>query len=277
MRLGIEAELDYSFPAPASVLLALEVAQSDGQALVSDCLTVDGSPPLRPIPGECGIGQRTWAFAGGRLAARYSAIVDILRPVPDWPRLATMSPADVPGEVVQFLWPSRYCQSDRLSPFVGQSFGGLAGGAKVAAMAAWIAEKLDYAPGSSDASTTAVDSFVARQGVCRDYAHLMVSFARAADVPARMVSGYALGVDPPDFHAVAEVWLAPEGAGAGAGGWHLIDATGMTAADRFARIAVGRDATDISFMTTFGTASLNAQNVRVESIGGQEQRPPRFR
>lgn len=259
MRLGIEADLDYAFASPTAVLLALEVAQSDGQTLVTDCLTVVGSPPLRPIPGECGIGQRTWAFADGRFAARYTATVDIARPVPDWPRLQAVPPQDVPGDVVPFLWPSRYCQSDRLCPFVGRTFGTSGGGAKISAMADWIADKLDYVPGSSDATTTAVDSFVARQGVCRDYAHLMVSFARAADIPARMVSGYALGVDPPDFHAVAELWLAD----GGVGGWHLIDATAMTAADSFARIAVGRDATDISFMTSFGTAALNLQKVRV--------------
>lgn len=274
MRLRIEAELDYRFARPTAVLLALEVASQDDQTIVADELVVDGSGPLRPIPGECGVGRRTWASAevsadaDARFHARYAATVDIDRAAPDWSRLRSVAPCDVPGEAVQFLWPSRYCQSDRLCSFVGRTFGGLAGGnltggAKVEAMAAWIADRIDYAPGSSDVNTTALDSFVSRRGVCRDYAHLMVAFARAADIPARIVAAYGLGVDPPDFHAVAEVWLADDD---DAGGWHLVDATGMTRADGIARIAVGRDATDISFMTSFGAAVLVAQKVRVRSV-----------
>ena len=264
MRLEIEAELDYGFAAPTAVLLALEVAPGGGQRLIEDRLAIDGSGPLRPVPGECGVGRRTWASAGGHFVARYTASVEIERASPAWNRLHAVPPAQLPGETVQFLWPSRYCQSDRLCPFVRRTFGDLAGGARVEAMAGWIRDKVDYVPGSSDATTTAVDSFVKRQGVCRDYAHLMVSFARAADIPARSVAAYGLGVDPPDFHAVAEVWLAGEG---GEGAWHLVDATGMSDATRLARICVGRDATDISFMTSFGAARMNGQKVRVTAAG----------
>lgn len=261
MRLRIEAELDYRFAAPTPVLLAIEIAPQDDQRLVVDRLTVDGAGPLSPVTGECGVGRRTWTVANGRLLARYTAEVDVDRPDPDWTSLRSVAPHEVPPEFVQFLWPSRYCQSDRLCAFVGRKFKPLRGGPAVAAMAAWIEAELAYVRGSSDATTTAVDSFVRRQGVCRDYAHLMVSFARAADVPARTVACYASGVSPPDFHAVAEVWLT-DGTEAG---WHLIDATGMARASEIARIAVGRDATDISFMTSFGTARLNAQKVSVQT------------
>lgn len=261
MRLTIEAELDYRFARPTDVLLALEIAPGDDQTLIADRLTVDGSGPLKPVSGEGGIGRRTWATASGRFVARYTATVDVLRPVPDLARLSAVPVRDVPPDAVQYLWPSRYCQSDRLCAFVARTFGRLEGGAKIAAMAEWIARKIDYVRGSSDASTTALDSFVRRQGICRDFAHLMLSFARAADIPARMVAGYGLGVDPPDFHALAEVWLTDGEAGA----WYMVDATGMTRADGVARIAVGRDATDISFMTSFGTATLVSQKVLVES------------
>ena len=107
--------------------------------------------------------------------------------------------------------------------------------------------EMDYVPGSSDTETTAADAFVSRQGVCRDYAHLLASFARAAGIPARLVSAYAWRLEPPDFHAVVEVWLD--------GGWHLVDPTGLAPIEGMARIAVGRDATDIAFMTIFGEAA----------------------
>ena len=84
---------------------------------------------------------------------------------------------------------------------------------------------------------------------------LLIAFARAADVPARMVSAYGLGIDPPDFHAVVEVYLD--------GRWHLIDPPRLAPEENLVRIAVGRDATDISFMTIFGTANMISQSVRV--------------
>ena len=126
-------------------------------------------------------------------------------------------------------------------------------------MADWIGREMAYVPGSTSGETTAADAFVARQGVCRDYAHLMATFARAAGIPARLVSGYALGLKPPDFHAVVEVWLD--------GGWHLVDATCLAPTANVARICVGRDATDIAFMTIFGTAELIEQSVTVTRIG----------
>jgi transglutaminase-like putative cysteine protease len=156
---------------------------------------------------------------------------------------------------VPYLWPSRYCESDRFEAFVDKSFGTIEGGAKLVAMADWIKREMDYAAGSSDATTTAVDAFVSRRGVCRDFAHLMASFARAAGVPARLVSGYAWGLKPPDFHAVVEVWLG--------GAWHLVDATCLAPTEGLARIAVGRDATDIAFMTIFGTGEMRSQSVTV--------------
>ena len=94
-----------------------------------------------------------------------------------------------------------------------------------------------------------------RSGVCRDYAHLLVALARAGDIPARCVAAYAPGVDPPDFHAVAELWLDGE--------WRLVDPTGMANCQDLVRVCVGRDATDIAFMTIFGSASLIEQRVAV--------------
>jgi transglutaminase-like putative cysteine protease len=125
-------------------------------------------------------------------------------------------------------------------------------------MADWIHDHLDYVPGSSDGRTSAVDTFVSGQGVCRDFAHLMASFARAAGIPARLVSAYAWQLDPPDFHAVVELWLD--------GAWRLIDATRLAPMEGLVRIAVGRDATDIAFMTVFGGCTMNEQRVTVERL-----------
>lgn len=258
MRLKIDVALDYRFPEPADVLLAVEVAQLPDQLLLSDLLTVGGAGPLRPIRGEDGIGRRTWFRAEGTLQARYEAEVEVERPAPDISRLPIAALRDLPAEVVPYLWPSRYCEADRFDAFVERRFGALEGGARILAMAEWIRAEIDYVRGSSNSATTAADAFVARQGVCRDHAHLMATFARAAGVPARLVSAYAHKLEPPDFHALVEVWLGDA--------WQLVDATGLAPLEGAVRICVGRDATDIAFMSIFGTAELVEQSVAVQRL-----------
>jgi transglutaminase-like putative cysteine protease len=258
MRLSIEVELDYAFEQPTDVLLTVEVAQLPDQRLVEDQLTIDGVGPLRPIAGEDGIGRRTWMRAEGSFHAGYRAVVDVERTATDLTGLAAAPQRELPAEVIPYLWPSRYCEADRFEGFVERAFAGLEAGTMVAAMADWIHDRLDYRPGSSDTTTTAADTFVSRCGVCRDYAHLLVAFARAAGVPARLVSAYGWQVDPPDFHALVEVWLSEA--------WHLVDPSRLAPLEGVVRICVGRDATDIAFMTSFGAAEFNAQSVSVERL-----------
>ena len=125
-------------------------------------------------------------------------------------------------------------------------------------MAYWIKQNLTYDIFGSDGHTTALDTHATLRGVCRDYAHLLIAFARSSAIPARMVSVYGPEVNPSDFHAVAEVWLD--------GAWHLIDPTGMATADRMIRIGVGRDAADVAFLTAFGILTLNDQAVSVTQL-----------
>lgn len=259
MRLRIDANLDYRFPQAADVLLALEVAQMPDQQLVSDKLLVGTATPLVPVGGHQGIGRRIWTRGEGPFTVRYEATVDVLREVTDLSGVRALPLADLPGRVVHYLWPSRYCFPDRFKDFAAEKFGSFEGGARILAMAEWTRANLAYVPGCSDERTNALDTFEQKQGICRDFAHVLISFARALDIPARMVSAYAWKLAPPDFHAVVEVYLD--------GGWYLVDPTGLAPVEGLVRIAVGRDATDISFMTIFGTANLNSQSVAVQRIG----------
>ncbi|MDR6789329.1 transglutaminase-like putative cysteine protease [Sphingomonas sp. BE138] len=263
MRLSIESVLDYGFPLPADVLLQIEVAATPDQFLEAQSLVIESDHPIRAVAGEEGIGQRCWARGEGRLVARYTATVTIDRAVVRLDELPATPAARLPAATIPYLLPSRYCEADRFDHFVRRTFGGLSGGALAVALADWVRTNLEYAPAPLGGG--ALHTFAERRGVCRDYAHLLVALARAAGIPARCVSVYAPGVDPPDFHAVAEVWLD--------GAWHLLDATGMARADEMARVGVGRDATDIAFMTIFGAATLWEQRVAVRRL--EQERPPR--
>jgi transglutaminase-like putative cysteine protease len=157
----------------------------------SQSLVIHSDNPIRAVPGDGGIGQRCWARGEGRLVAEYRAVVSIDRPRVRLDGYGATPVRDLPGPVVSYLLPSRYCESDRLENFVGQTFPGLSGGAMAAALANWVRENIAYEMGASDARTGAMETFAERRGVCRDFAHLLVAMARAAEIPARCVSAYS--------------------------------------------------------------------------------------
>ena len=255
MKLSIHSRLDYSFAAPTDVLLQLEAAIIPEQTVEDAFIDLSATDHFARVQGHDAIGDRLWLRVADRLVVDYRANVTVNRLLPALATLAAVPPHRLPGETVEYLMPSRFCQSDQFQTFVDAEFAGLEGGARVDAIRAWVEDKFEYVPGTSMAETTARDTFVKRQGVCRDYAHVVVTLVRACGIPARVASVYALGVEPQDFHAVAEVFLG--------GGWHLVDATGMAQAGAMAKIGVGRDAADVAFLTAYGTATMNAQIVEV--------------
>ncbi|WP_323958714.1 transglutaminase [Arthrobacter sp. JZ12] len=158
------------------------------------------------------------------------------------------------GDLIRYVRPSRYCDSDRLLPTSYSLFGSLRGSELLAAVREWVNSNLSYVSGSSRHTDGASDTLMARRGVCRDYAHLAISLLRAKDVPARLASAYAPGLNPMDFHAVVEAWVD--------GAWHVIDATGLAPRSTLLRIATGRDTADTAFLSTVG-GSLSLQTLKV--------------
>ena len=258
MPISIEAELEYDFARPTDALLQLEAAAIPEQAVLSARIDANPTMHFARVPGHDGIGERIWLRTEGRLQVAYSASVAIDRLTADCATLPATPPHMLPGETVEYLFPSRYCPSDAFETLVDREFAGLEGGARVMAIRDWIRENLEYRPGSSDASTTALESYVRRQGVCRDFAHVMIALTRASAIPARFVSVYAIGVEPQDFHAVPEVFLD--------GAWYLFDPTGMAEPQVMAKIGVGRDAADVSFLTSYGEARMARQSIKVTEL-----------
>jgi transglutaminase-like putative cysteine protease len=261
MPIDVSARFAFSLERPSDVLLQFEAAAiPEQQILASEC-TLPAAEYVARVPAQDAIGERIWLRLTGPCEVRYEASVAVNRLVPDLARLDRLAPHELPGEAVQYLLDSRYCPADRFQWFVEAEFAGLAGGARVLAMRDWIAANFRYTPGASTTATTALDSFVERRGICRDYAHVLVTLARASAIPARYCSTYSPGVDPPDFHAVAEVFLADPTI-PGGGAWYIVDATGMADPAETVKIGVGRDAADVSFVTVFGEVRFGSSQVR---------------
>ncbi|WP_308915447.1 transglutaminase domain-containing protein [Jannaschia sp. LMIT008] len=251
----IEARLAYDLSGTVDCLMQIEAAHVAGQTIMEESLRTTPVEGFDRIAGDVALGTRAWFAAEGRLEVSYDAVVEVTRPKVDLSALRARRARTLNAEATPFLMASRYCHSDDFVPFVTSRFGDKGGGPLVQAIRDWVHAEMDYVPGASDARTTATDTFVSRQGVCRDYAHVVIAMCRAGGIPARTVSVYAPHVDPPDFHAVAEVYLD--------GAWHIVDATGMAGPDEVAIVGVGRDAADTSFLTMMGAGTLVEQSVKV--------------
>jgi transglutaminase-like putative cysteine protease len=170
-------------------------------------------------------------------------------------------PEPTQAERVIFLRPSRYAESDRLAAVARSEFAGIGAGPELlAAVSSWVGTQLSYVPGSSRPTDGAVQTLLQREGVCRDYAHLVIALLRALDVPARLAAVYAPGLAPMDFHAVAEALLD--------GQWRAVDATLLAPRASLVRIATGRDAADTAFLSAYcGAAQLIETQVTAVTDG----------
>lgn len=160
-------------------------------------------------------------------------------------------------DAITYLRPSRYCESDALATLAAGEFPEATGLELLDQVSSWVGTRLAYVSGSSSPTDGAVATQLARQGVCRDYAHLVAGLLRARDVPARVVAVYAPGLLPMDFHAVAEALID--------GRWWVVDATALAPRQTMLRIATGRDAADIAFLTTSG-ADVELLTMQVTAI-----------
>lgn len=195
----------------------------------------------------------------GKLNISYQATVSRQHRNVDNPeKIKEVLPSDIPLDIIHYLYPSRYCQSDRLMKLAQDEFGSCQPGyVKVQAICDWIYNKVTYISGSTDSSTSAYDTVTERAGVCRDFAHLGIALCRALNIPARFVSAYAWQLQPPDFHACFEAYLEHK--------WYLFDATRLAPTEGIVRIGTGRDAADVAFATVFGSITLQEMQVYIDN------------
>jgi transglutaminase-like putative cysteine protease len=251
MDFSFGCRLAYRLDAPTPFVFNLEAACEGGQTIREERLALPSDLPVeRWTMPESGNRYLRVVAGPGEFRVEYRGAATLSPRLEDPDVIGEVPPGELPFEVYPHLYPSRYCQADRLEGFARKEFGELPRGyRRVEAICDWIHGHVDYESGASDASTSAVDTVAQRAGVCRDFAHLAIALCRASGIPARYVSAYAWRLDPPDFHAVVEAWLqGPEGRG----GWYLFDPTRLSAPEGIVRIGVGRDAAEVAFSSPFG-------------------------
>jgi transglutaminase-like putative cysteine protease len=260
MLLSVKATATYELSAETFLLVMVEPHAEAPDHQVKDARFVT-SPTTHSVSAKDFQGniQRRIVAPAGLFRYEYTATIEA-DPNETVPPEAVENPAkDLSPEALVYTLPSRYCQSDLLARMARDEFGKIpSGGARVRAIYEWVRSHVEYSYGTTDSKTSAFDTATERVGVCRDFAHLVIAFCRGLDIPARYASGYALGLEPQDFHGFAQVYLG--------GAWHNVDATSEALRPALVPIAVGRDAADVAMTTIWGISTVLEQTVQVKEV-----------
>jgi transglutaminase-like putative cysteine protease len=270
IRIQLQVSLRYLIDAfGGDFIFNIHAAQTPSQSLVGEMLSLSQDVPTKmhtdPVTGNRYLRLRALP---GELNLSYSVSVDLTHHRQDPFTIPEVPVHLLPPEVIAYLYPSRYCQSDRLGRLAIKAFGQLPKGyARVMAIREWVERRVTFLPNSSNSNTSAADTLIDEAGVCRDFAHLMIALCRAVSIPARFAVGTDYGCDPamgpPDFHAYVEVYLGNR--------WYIFDPTGTSVPMGFVRFGTGRDAADAAFATIFGGVTSQAPLIRQFAIEDASQ------
>ncbi len=251
IRIELHVELSYQVDNyGADFVFNIHAAHTPSQIISAESLVLS-QPIAAPVHTDPVTGNRYMRLHAmpGELKLSYMATVDLHHHSADPTQLAEVPVRDLPPGVMGYIYPSRYCQSDRLVKLAINEFGQLwQGHGRVQAIQDWVRRRVTFTSNTSNSNTSAVDTLIEQVGVCRDFAHLMIALCRAVNIPARFTTGTDYGADPalgpPDFHAYVEAYIG--------GRWYIFDPSGTAIPMAFVRFGTGRDAADVAFATIFG-------------------------
>ena len=255
VRVG--CSLAYEVAGTASLLVNLQPRPDRNHAVIFEALTLGNNLPAQAFTDTHG--NRVWRvkLAPGRNYLRHDAVVAVssLPDNQDLPLVSPVPPDELPADLLRYTFPSRYCDSDKLTNFAWEKFGQVEHGLpRVTAISHWLHHNIEYRYSSGRPDLSAWDVLQRGYGVCRDFAHLAVALNRTFNLPARYVTGHMPDIGYPDpndhmdFHAYAEVYVG--------GHWFTTDARFHVPRIGRIKISCGQDAVDGAFSTIFGAASM---------------------
>ena len=267
MQLRVGYELGYQLPQPTPMILNLNVHYSRASDLVRpDNMMTYPSVPMSAYRDGFGNWCTRLVAPQGHFRVTADAVVnDNHAPDPVVPSAQQHLVQQLPEESLLFLLGSRYCETDRMSEIAWGLFSGTpAGWARVQAICDFVNKHIEFGYEYARATKTAWEVFNEKKGVCRDYAHLAVTFCRCLNIPARYCTGYLsdVGLPPPystmDFAGWFEAYLG--------GTWYTFDPRNNTPRMGRVLIARGRDAADVAITTTFGPNKLESFRVWTDEV-----------
>jgi transglutaminase-like putative cysteine protease len=259
MKFNVSAEMGYEVQSAGTLILNIHALRTPTQAVLEEIFTIEPyikAEELFSVNGENRI-VRIEVEEKGKLQITYKATVDNNFEIKDHSRREEILIGKMDQEVLPYLYPSRYCQSDKLFRLANNLFGHIENPfEKVLTLTNWINKNVEYRSGFTNSQTSAYDTVTQQVGVCRDFAHLGIALCRALTIPARYFTGYAYQLKPGDFHACFEAYIGDE--------WILFDATKLVPLNGLIKIATGRDAADTAIANIFGDVLFTSMLVTCE-------------
>ena len=263
MNFKVSSELCYQVSSDSTLILNINAIRASNQTVMEEKISIDPFIKMEEFTSSYHSNRfvRIEAKQGSSFKINYEAIVSTSYKLLDQHfAQANVEVGHLDGDVIQYLFPSRYCQSDKLQRLANNQFGKIENlYLKVLAISDWIYNNVEYLSGSTTSQTSAYDTITERAGVCRDFAHLGIALCRALCIPARYFTGYAYQLIPQDFHACFEAYIG--------GNWILFDATRLIPLNGLIKIATGRDAADAAIASIFGNTICSSINVQCEAMG----------
>lgn len=257
MKFKVKSSLSYSVNSPTTFIFNIHALNTASQTVIEENLHVEPFLDVEVFTSHDGSSKfsRLKVLEPCAFSVSYDAVVDMNYTIIDESNAAKLVPVvELDSYIASLLYPSRYCQSDKLMKFSYKEFGHYTSiYDKVLAITNWIYDNIEYTSGSTNAQTSAIDTITERVGVCRDFAHLGIALCRALSIPARYFTGYAYQLNPPDFHACFEAYID--------GNWIIFDSTKLAPLNGLVKIANGRDAADAAVASIFGNAFGTSVNV----------------
>ena len=258
LRVSCELSFDVSVSTP--MVFMLRPRSYPGQWVAAEDYHL--SPPLQVIEFTDGFGNLCQRMVAPVGEFRINTSADVM--VADQPAASETAPfveiPNLPDQVLGYLLPSRYCESDRFGDMAAEIVAGRRlGYEQVTAITQWVRETIRFTPLSSTYPVSAIEVHQRGEGVCRDLAHISIALCRALCIPARLVVGYLEDLEPMDIHAWFEVFVGDE--------WYAFDPISPPGAGARIAIAHGRDATDVAIYNQYGPLLLPREmRVTVEAF-----------
>ncbi len=258
MKLNAGCHLSFEAIAPSPLILMLRPRSGLGQWVVQEEYRFQPTVPVVEYVDSYGNLCQRLITPPGAFQVETTAIVETPDTIDVQPGATFVPVQELPDYTLQFLLPSRYCQSDLLGDLANDIVGSIEFAYdQVEAICNWIHTHIEYRYETSNASTSAIETLETRVGVCRDFVHLGIALCRSLTIPARMVVGYLYQLEPMDLHAWFEAFVGDR--------WYTFDATQSQPRGNRITIAYGRDAADVALATQFGPLTLTEMKVWVQA------------
>ena len=260
MKLKVSCNLHFQITEASVLILMLRPYRGCQQWVNHESFTLEPALPIMESTDSQGNASQRLLATGSDVFIHTSAEVIVDDQVDIHPGAHFVEIQHLPHDVMPYLLPSRYCESDRFGVLAREITADITPGYdQVSAISAWVSANILYQPGSSEFPLSAAEVHPQGHGVCRDLAQMGIALCRSISIPARLVVGYLYNLQPMDLHAWFEAYIG--------GRWYTFDPTQSVLQGGRVIIAYGRDAADVAIFHQFGAGCLlNNMDVSVELL-----------